>query len=150
VIYLKSLWNLLSLRRVLLLTQHGQDAIDQLNEKFKEPNNDYLDLAKLPDYILSGKKNVNLINHFNILNILYKLIVYKIIPEDSIISDTESFENMDTEIKDLIEELDAETNDENSEEKIDLTSYNLKGLKIKNIWNLWKVLVSIYFENSKK
>ena len=150
MIYLKSLWNLLSLRRVLLLTQYGQDAIDQLNEKFKEPNNDYLDLAKLPDYILSGKKNVNLINHFNILNILYKLIVYKIIPEDSIISETESFENMDTEIKDLIEELDAETNDENSEEKIDLTSYNLKGLKIKNIWNLWKVLVSIYFENSKK
>jgi hypothetical protein len=147
---LKSLWNLLSLRRVLLLTQHGQDAIDQLNEKFKEPNNNDYDLATLQEDILSGKKSVNLINHFNILSILYKLIVYKIIPEDSIISDTESFENMDTEIKDLIEELDAETNNENSEEKIDLSGYNLKGFKIKNVWNLWKVLVSIYFENSKK
>jgi len=140
----------LSLRRVLLLTQHGQDAIDQLNEKFKEPNNNDYDLATLQEDILSGKKSVNLINHFNILSILYKLIVYKIIPEDSIISDTESFENMDTEIKDLIEELDAETNNENSEEKIDLSGYNLKGFKIKNVWNLWKVLVSIYFENSKK
>lgn len=147
---MKSLWNLLSLRRVLLLTQHGQDAIDQLNEKFKEPNNNDYDLATLQKDILSGKKSVNLINHFNILSILYKLIVYKIIPEDSIISDTESFENMDTEIKDLIEELDAETNNENSEEKIDLSGYNLKGFKIKNVWNLWKVLVSIYFENSKK
>ncbi len=147
---MKSLWNLLSLRRVLLLTQHGQDAIDQLNEKFKEPNNNDYDLATLQEDILSGKKSVNLINHFNILSILYKLIVYKIIPEDSIISDTESFENMDTEIKDLIEELDAETNNENSEEKIDLSGYNLKGFKIKNVWNLWKVLVSIYFENSKK
>ncbi len=140
----------MSLRRVLLLTQHGQDAIDQLNEKFKEPNNNDYDLATLQEDILSGKKSVNLINHFNILSILYKLIVYKIIPEDSIISDTESFENMDTEIKDLIEELDAETNNENSEEKIDLSGYNLKGFKIKNVWNLWKVLVSIYFENSKK
>jgi hypothetical protein len=34
--YLESLWNLLNLRKSILLTEHGQVPFDQLDEEYKE------------------------------------------------------------------------------------------------------------------
>ena len=71
------------------------------------------------------------INLFNILNLLYKLIVYKLIPESeaSNNTDTDQANSSGIEISDLIQELFEQTitDTQNIEERIDLTEYYLKG-----------------------
>ena len=62
---MKSLWNLLSFRRILLLTNHGQDAIDKLDVRFKEKiqitedDND----KQLKEQILAGKRKKLVIDY---------------------------------------------------------------------------------------
>lgn len=141
---MKSLWNLLSFRRILLLTHHGQDAIDKLDDRFKEKiqitedDND----KQLKEQILAGKICVNSINLFNILNLLYKLIVYKLIPESeaSNNTDTDQANRIGIEISDLIQELFEQTitDTQNIETHIDLTEYYLKALKAKHAYHDWK------------
>lgn len=154
MIYLKSLWNLLSFRRVLLLTYHGQDAIDQLDEKYKE--NIKLDRAnddkEIKNIILSGKQCVSIINLFNILLNLYKFIVYKLTSSTLNRSNQEEEEekfNIEMEINDLLSLLETYSQDEEHEASVNLNEYNLKSIKLKNIYHVWKLFVSIYFENLK-
>ena len=67
---LKSLWDLLGLRRAILLTQYRQDPFDQLDDKYKEhielnptlPNEKSLSDQDLVDFICKGKKFVNFKN----------------------------------------------------------------------------------------
>ena len=155
--YLKSLWNLLSFRRVLLLTHHGQDAIDKLDDKFKEPIkiDSTTEDKDLKELILAGKGCVNSINLFNVLNLLYKLIVYKLIPETETTNtdnETDQVNSSEIEIIDLIQELFEQTKSDtkNEDEQIHLSEFHIKGLKAKNIYHVWKLFVGFYFDNLKK
>ena len=154
VVYLDSLWNLLSFRRFALLSQHGQDAFDQLGESFKTPIK-YEDLTEckkenslnktkdrsLIDIICKGKRLVNQKNLYSLLNVIFKFIVYKLI---SLNEEDEDYNELN--LKDVIEEIIDEPIYNNSEDKVDLNEYNLNNVKVKNIEHIWKLLVNIYSE----
>ncbi|CAF0865868.1 unnamed protein product [Brachionus calyciflorus] len=168
VTYLKSLWNILNLRRVILLTEHRQDPFDQLDENFKQsitrdiieksdvdinvkPNEDDSqeeeDLENdLIEYI-SKNKYPKTENILNILEVLYRNIAYKLISDsksqdnDDIILD----ENMPIEFifsSDLDDDIFAKND-------IDLNNINLKEIKLKNIFHLWKIFVKIFLNNCR-
>ena len=67
--YLKSLWNLLNMRKAILLTEHGQDPFDELSDDYKEQMDD---LSKKSSYLKEEYV-------FNILEIVYKLIYNQLI-----------------------------------------------------------------------
>ncbi len=147
--YLKSVWNLLSLRRVLLLTHHGQDAFTQLDDLFKaeigqETKND--NQTQLLDKICLSKRTINLMNLFRLLNLFYYLIVFKLMSlnENQILND-ESYAELN--ISDALNELIFENEySKDHEEPVSLNEYTFKDLKLKNIHHLWKLLVSLYFD----
>lgn len=148
VTYLKSLWNLLTFRRVVLLTHHGQDAFDQLGDGFKQIITFDEDDNKLKEYILRGKRCADTKNLLHILNIIYKLIVYKFIPSSSAITDENELSD-DIEISDLILELAEQINDSDLDKQFDISEFNLSGFKVKNAYHVWKLFVKIYFDNLK-
>lgn len=150
-----SLWNLLSFRRVALLTQHGQDAFDQLDESFKitinyedligtNKNNliNKIDDRLLIDIICKGKTLVNQKNLYSLLNVIFKFIVYKLI---SLNEEDDDYNELN--LKDVIEEIiDEPIYTINAEEKVDLNEYNFSNIKVKNIGHLWRLLVTVYSE----
>lgn len=136
--YLKSLWNLLSFQRVLLLTQHGQDPFSQLDEKFKS-NIELDDEPILMDRICAVSRTKNLTNLFHILNLVYKLIAFKLTLE------ADTLDYLEMEISDVLETLTEEFCG-SIEDKIDLSGFNLEQVKVKNVFHLWKVISKLYFQ----
>ena len=135
---LKSLWNLLSFQRVLLLTEHGQDPFGQLADDFKseiELKND----ENLVDIICLSGRVKNLTNLFHVLNMIYKLIVFKLTLGE------QNVEYLEFGIEDFLGSLVEEIAFDNFKQ-VDLTGFNLKDVKVKNVFQLWKVFVELYFE----
>jgi len=177
VSYLQSLWNLLSLKRLILLTEHGQDGFDKIDGQYKvmvenqteeemsldedneesEASSNLYDKTNenssskslsnferiLMEKICKEKKFVNLINLFNFINLLYKLIVYKLMQPNG------SDENVlwEASLKEilvgLIDELNLDISSK-SEEIVDLEEFDISDFKLKNVIHLWKLVVNIY------
>ncbi len=136
--YLESLWNLLNLRKSILLTEHGQDPFDQLVEEYKE----LLD-ESCADVIGANKSFLKEETIFNVLNLIYKLITYRLIPSNN----QEEIINVEISLQDMLDEmLSDETQSGSEAESINLTSFNLKDFKLKNVYHIWKLLIGIYLE----
>ena len=140
MIHLESFWNLLNFRRVFLMTIHDQDAFENLEDKYRVTlDGDYKTLkAKL----CRQKQFVNTVNLFYLLNIIYKLIVYKLACSNG--TDNEiAFEELN--FFDFLSEV-IDENGDNKENKVQLKEYDFEGLKLGNVNHIWKLLVSIYYE----
>ena len=146
VTYLHSLWNLLSLRRVVLLSEHGQDPFDQLNDAFKvnltnqgsEEDSDEFFMSQ----ISKGKRFVNLTNLFSLLNVVYKFIVFKLV----FIAENEEADLAEMSMSDVLTEILDEPifGKTSDDERIDLNEYNFADIKVKHVAHLWKLLVKIF------
>jgi hypothetical protein len=175
---LQSLWNLLSLKRLILLTEHGQDGFDKIDGQYKvmienqtedevsldqendaseanstlyDKNNENSSNSKslsnfelaLIEKICKEKKFINLTNLFNFINLLYKLIVFKLMHQNK------NDENVlwEVSLKEILVGLIEEWNldmSSKSEEAIDLEEFDLSDFKLKNVMHLWKLVVNIY------
>ena len=161
-IYLESLWNLLSLRRVILLTEHNQDPFDQLDETYRvqisledidtQSNNDDLTAKEIEQLVIDHikkKKNVpNLENLSNLLDFIYKFIVYKLIPlstENNSDDDENQTFNGEHEI---IHFLNTESMEISSTRSIEfnLDEFNLENIRLKNVHQLWRCFVKIFLD----
>ena len=136
---MKSLWNLLSFKRAALLTQHGQDPFSQLNEQYKEP----ISLESGNQYqVLCPDQSISAAHLFHMLNLIYRIITFKL----TVIVQGEAKEDFSPEmnIAEVIETLVEEGSYNDLEEKIDLSRFCLKDIRLKNIFQLWKLLISAY------
>ena len=145
MIHLQSLWNLLSLQRVLLLTEHGQDSFSQLDAQYKQS----IEFIKTPadhDRICAYNRLTNLTNLFHLLNILYRLITFKLIGA----GDTEPL-SLELKIEDVIYTLiEDDLIYKDLQDKLDLSAFDLSEVLLKNVFHLWKVVAAIYFEIKRK
>jgi len=157
-IYLESLWNVLSLRRVILLTEHGQDPFDQLSESYRaaiqledigKSSNDLTpqEIEKhVIEYIKTNKRYPNLENLFNLLDFLYKFIVYKLIPSSQSSNADDDFQayNKENEIKYFLSPDSIEILGSNLE--FELKEFNLENIRLKNIYQLWRCFVKLFLD----
>lgn len=158
---LESLWNLLNLRRFFILTEHGQDPFDELDEIYRvklewidmsaiscdnnemsEEDND----LKLTELIRKNKRFVKMENLYNLLDFIYKFIIYELIP-------LQQNENIDGENQAINPEFDIEyiLNPDlltklNTILEFDLNVFNLANIKLKNIFHLWMLFIKIYLD----
>ena len=132
---MQSLWNLLSFKRVLLLTQHGQDPFGQLDDSYKEE----LDITQqqLRDQICPIRQIFSTEHLFHLLNLLYKLIVFKLMNSSTV----QELDNMEMCMADVLQEM---IEQEDLQIKRINSEYNFKSLKLKNVYQLWKFFVSLY------
>lgn len=171
--YLESLWNILNLRRVILLTEHKQDPFDELEHLYRENipidliqgeisnySSDYSSDASedeqkrldriecnIMDYIKRKKKYMKLKDVLSILNLVYKLIIYKLIKRESDEKNQEEVEEINPDMK-LIHLLCSDEIDQtdNKEDQIDFECFNFENIQLKHIYHLWKLLVRIYLD----
>ncbi len=133
------MWNLLSFKRAALLTQHGQDPFSQLNEQYKEP----ISLESGNQYqVLCPDQSISAAHLFHMLNLIYRIITFKL----TVIVQGEAKEDFSPEmnIAEVIETLVEEGSYNDLEEKIDLSRFCLKDIRLKNIFQLWKLLIDAY------
>ena len=125
--YLKSLWNLLNMRKAILLTEHGQDPFDELSDDYKEQIDD---LSKKSSYLKEEYV-------FNILEIVYKLIYNQLISSSNNNQDNDETEmSNEIDLEDILTEMANEENNSNSF-KIDFKKLNLENIKLKHIYQFW-------------
>ena len=142
------------MRRAILLTHYGQDPFDKLNGEYKTPielGSDTND-KKLLNAIFSEKTRLlNLIAIFNALSILYKCIVYRLNDKTTSSGGVEDEQYYEMDAKHVLAQLSQDCEDEDeANNNVDLFGdYNLDGLKLKNIFHLWKLFVMIYILKSK-
>ena len=76
------------------------------------------------------------------LNLIYRIITFKL----TVIVQGEAKEDFSPEmnIAEVIETLVEEGSYNDLEEKIDLSRFCLKDIRLKNIFQLWKLLISAY------
>jgi hypothetical protein len=161
----------------MLFTEHGQDPFDQLDDKFKqniekslitdnpdqnesdeEQDNALID-SKLLDYICNGKKFIKLNNLYNILDVIYKFITYRLIPmtiqvSDKNMSDENEVYDAEFSIEDLLMNdefidhmISISSSKTNIDDRIDLNLFNFRMIKLKHIYHLWKLFVQLYIHN---
>ena len=162
--HLESLWQLLNLRKALLLTQHGQDSFDQLNIIFKEPiqaagapttanifdnkltseENDIMrDICKNKEYL---KKQ----NLFNALSLLHKLIVNKLMTIINV-NDDENTMNPTMSLEDILSEMSSDETSNlqaKSNDQVYLDEFCLRGFQLRHVYHVWKLFVCIYLNKN--
>jgi hypothetical protein len=162
----------------MLLTEHGQDPFDQLNDNYKQfAHNGSIDTAandeekeealvqkhaelevNLAARICRGKKFIKASSTFNMIDIFYKFIVYKLIPSTVLLDNQETVDLNDAA---YTPELDLEqilANDEfvssmygdSDEERADLKLFDFSDIKLKHVYHVWKLMNRVYLENSTK
>jgi hypothetical protein len=159
VVYLESLWNILSLKRVVLLTQFGQDPFDEISDTYRvkislnndenEPiiydpdDNDHkINDEIITRQILKGKKVANLSNLLNFLHYLYHLVNFKLTINNNNNSDDFNYNLID--VKDIIQQIVEEDDLKQSENTFSFDEYDLKDIKCQNICHLWNLMVTLY------
>ncbi len=182
VTYLESLWNLLSLRRVMLLTEHGQDPFDQMNDNYKQSaHKDSIDKSddadddevlvkkhaeletNLAAHICRGKKFIKASSIFNIIDIFYKFIVYKLIPSTMSLDNQEGVDLNDATYSpdldlehilthdEFVDQLVASMHGDSDEERgADLKLFDFSKIKLKHVYHVWKLMNRVYLENNTK
>lgn len=144
--YLESLWNLLNLRRAILLTEHRQDPFDLLDEKYRvefgpcsheEADNQMVNKIK------NGRKYLNSNNLYNILDYIHKLLVYKLITVTPNNNENEFNPKIDIDCV-LSEDFSEQLGTTRLEFKLD--ELDLSDVKLENVHSLWTALVHIYLE----
>ncbi len=135
MMYLQSLWNLLNLRKAILLTEHGQDPFDELDDSFKESIKQD-DINNLISKCYFKEEYI-----FNILELMYKLINQQLIASNQNEDDKISNE---INLEDILNELIDEENAHN--DKVYFKKFNLEDIKLKHVYHMWKLLVGIYSE----
>ena len=175
VVYLQSTWNLLSLKRVLLLTEHGQDPFDQLSATFKADldmdefiarlkenevdlpiikDNKQAKVAKnhetiLMDFITQGRRHFNKIQLFNILALFYHYITYKLINEKPS-EESDEAQAGEHSLHDVLQEFNDEMFGNENEQNVDFEKYDFRFMKVKHVINIWKLLVKAYCSEISK
>ena len=169
----------------MLLTEHGQDPFDQLKEIYKQNIEFYFENknlvqrtddeenssqegnqkqkmeleSKLIEHICNGKAFIKLNSLFNFLDVLYKFIVYKLIPSTTLWDnnnqqglDTDTIYNSELSLDDVISNdeffdqiVSVDCEDENVK-RLDLGLFNLSQIKLKNVYHVWKLLNRIYLK----
>lgn len=171
-IYAESLWNLLSLRRVVLLTEHGQDPFSRLPDQYRTPieidsnssttsssstsdsdsetasstrKEDDQDRCAI-DHIRKHKRYPNTENLFNLLDFLYKFITYKLVPTSEEASDETNF-NIENNLVDFLGADSIELlGGGGMISTFELAEFNLENIKLKHIHHVWRYLIGIYSE----
>ena len=126
----------------------NSETSSNLDEKIDENSDEILSNfdQTLMENICKGKNYINMINLFNFINLLYKLIVFKLQ------SSANEENNWNVNLKDmligLMEELNQSDANKLNEEAVDLEEFNITEFKLKNVYHLWQLIVNIYL--SKK
>lgn len=156
VVYLRSLWELLNFRRVVLLTEHGHDAFDQLADVFKatefEAGPDDWE-TWLVNELSGSRRSINSTILFEHLSLIYHLVSYKLIG-DSSRQPTESQDLAQQNLKDVLVEYFEEVKAIRSNEEtnaLNTTKLNYGAFKLAHVFAVWKALVRLYTrETSRK
>jgi hypothetical protein len=202
VTYLQSLWNSLSLRRVILLTEHGQDPFDQLSYHYRvaidaagdaaaaaeataatavaneESEYDEATMAtneankkdaRIIEKLKKHRQHINLSNLYGLLDFVYKLIVFKLIPTKTVAAAMNAADetmnnaagaaaeatedetvqmNPQFEIKFVLSADSMDDDDLNGTEllQFSLDDYDLTEIRLENVHHLWKLLIKIYLD----
>jgi hypothetical protein len=123
----------------------GSEASSALYDKSNDSSSkslSHLDQI-LMEKICKEKKFINLTNLFNLINLLYKLIVFKLMQPNA--NDENAL--WEVSLKDILDELKDELNldiSSKSEEAVDLNDFDLGDFKLKNVIHFWKLVVNIY------
>ena len=123
----------------------GSEASSALYDKSNDSSSkslSHLDQI-LMEKICKEKKFINLTNLFNLINLLYKLIVFKLMQPNA--NDENAL--WEVSLKDILDELKDELNldiSSKSEEAVDLNDFDLADFKLKNVIHFWKLVVNIY------
>lgn len=149
---MESLWNVLRLRQVTLLTEHRQDAFDQLDNSYRVlitvdqigveiDTNDAENMnAEKTELLIADRIKMNkqpsAENLYNLLDVLYKLIVYKLTNEGVV-------ENLDPQhqIKYFLNPEYVEI--PGVKLGLDFDAFNLDNVRLENVHHLWRLLVKI-------
>ena len=156
--YLESLWNLLTLRRVMLLTEHGQDPFDQLDASYKqnikepvemegeESNQHTIDQA-LIEQICKEKKFIKPSSLFNWLDLLNKYIVYRLTSNQS--ASVGTSRDPELLLKDVIanDEFIDQIVTRCGDQDINPDDFDFSNIQLKHIYHLWKLFNLIYSNN---
>ena len=159
VVYLRSLWELLNFRRVVLLTEHGHDPFDQLSDLFK--STDYGAAPAGPDQAsddvdnwlvneLSGsRRSINSSVLFDHLSLIYHLIANKLTRQEPAEAQDLAQQNLKDVLMVYFEEVKAMRPNEDA--SLNTTKLNSSTFKVAHVFGVWKALVRLYTrETSKK
>jgi hypothetical protein len=87
--------------------------------------------------------NKSFLKEDTIFNVLNLITTYRLIPSNN----QEEIINVEISLQDMLDEmLSDETQSGSEAESINLTSFNLKEFKLKNVHHIWKLLIEIYLE----
>lgn len=163
---MESLWNLLNLRRAILLTEHGQDPFDQLDERYRV-NISTASLITLKHKILrtnvdslivekikNNRAYVDLSNLHNLIDFVYRFILLKLMSNEndkreSNSNDEENEMNSNIDIAHILSAYDDYSDEFGALSEFTINEFNVENIKLENIHHFWKLLIKIYSNVNK-